>query len=607
MATGSPKTARGGGNAEQVKVAVRVRPLIDSEDGQDNAWLLNSDTNQITQNTDSRYASTTNLFTFDHLFGPEYNNFEIYSELADEIVTSTMEGYNGTIFAYGQTASGKTYTMTGGGGAPGIIPSAIEHIFEFIEEMFARKFLLRASYIEIYNESINDLLAPENSNLKLHETPDKGVVIAGVKEEIVLSPEQILNLLAAGEAHRHVGSTDWNEQSSRSHTIFRLIVESIETKQGDGGKKGEISRSSLLNLIDLAGSERATSQTDRLAEGKYINRSLLTLGTVISKLSEGKGGHIPYRDSKITRLLQASLGGNARVAVVCCISPSAQNYEESLQTLKFASRAKKITNKVKENVVEDERMVMLRYEQEINNLRDMLSNQQSVPQDPAALAALEEEKQKVEQVNEQMRSALEQQEMEKAQLTQKIDRLAKLILVSSHLEKDGGAKTPDGAPMVSRNYSMSVAHPRMQRNNSMTFNDVANVRNRTGSLGVRPGSNLSRQISSPGFKGKLGAKKGKSPLADSTLEEDDEEEEIDFLQEQLTSLRTQLKEKDNLITQIKQQTDEHIAELQGALATKTKEMEDQTQVNQQLLAELEKRDKFLKEWRGILEALVNLG
>ncbi|KAF8403637.1 hypothetical protein HHK36_011741 [Tetracentron sinense] len=190
-----------------------------------------------------------------------------------------------------------------------------------------REFLLRMSYMEIYNEEINDLLAPEHRKLQIHESLERGIFVAGLREEIVASPEQVLDFMEFGESHRHIGETNMNIYSSRSHTIFRMIIESRDkTEDGDGGSSCDAVRVSVLNLVDLAGSERAAktgAEGVRLKEGSHINKSLMTLGTVIKKLSEdaeSQGGHVPYRDSKLTRILQPALGGNANTAIICNIT-----------------------------------------------------------------------------------------------------------------------------------------------------------------------------------------------------------------------------------------------------------------------------------------------
>lgn len=235
-------------------------------------------------------------------------------------------------------------------------------------------------FLQLYNEDINDLLAPENQKLQVHESKDTGIYVAGLREEIVSSPEQVLQLLEEGERFRHIGETKMNKASSRSHTIFRMVVESrckeVNTEEGDFGAI----RVSTLTLVDLAGSERIAktgAEGQRMKEGAAINKSLLTLGTVINKLSEGtqlNGGHIPYRDSKLTRILQPSLGGNAKTAIICNITPAAQHVEESHSTLRFATRAKKVVNNATVNEVVSDAAVLKRQAKEIEDLRKILQS-----------------------------------------------------------------------------------------------------------------------------------------------------------------------------------------------------------------------------------------
>lgn len=294
------------------------------------------------------------------------------------IVAGVLEGVNGTVFAYGQTSSGKTHTMLGSDEEPGVVPLATRQLFEHITGAGAgREYLLRVSYLEIYNERVRDLLSCDERALAVREDPKRGgCYVAELTEEVVTGPEQVAARLAEGEKRRAVARTAMNDHSSRSHTIVRVVVESRDSQTGTV-------RMGTLNLVDLAGSERlahSKAEGERAKEGAAINRSLLTLGTVIRKLSSATpSSHVPYRDAVLTRLLQVwlcwgkcvcwcrnlthvpkgSLGGNCRAAVVCTISPALQWVEESLSTLKFASHAKMVTNRVEINEVHDEDAALL--------------------------------------------------------------------------------------------------------------------------------------------------------------------------------------------------------------------------------------------------------
>ncbi|KAJ3123078.1 hypothetical protein HK098_002227 [Nowakowskiella sp. JEL0407] len=359
-----------------IKVAIRIRPLNRNESDHFSAWKVHGTNTIVPCTVDGRPSQYTSPFCFDSIFDESAKTTEIYSQIAKEIVEGSMDGINGTIFAYGQTSSGKTHTMQGNASEPGIIPQAITHIFQHIIDSPEREFLLRVSYLEIYNENIRDLLAPEKDNLKVNEDITRGIFVKNLTEEIVSSPQEVAKLMIKGDRNRHVGETNMNERSSRSHTIFRMDIESRDREEGKKGRSsiGGAVKISSLNLVDLAGSERVGhtgAEGIRLKEGGHINKSLLTLGTVIKKLSEN-GGHIPYRDSRLTRILQPSLGGNARTAIICTITPSNVFMDETVGTLKFASRAKTIKNKPEVNETISDEALLKQYKKEIRDLKEQL-------------------------------------------------------------------------------------------------------------------------------------------------------------------------------------------------------------------------------------------
>lgn len=262
----------------------------------------------------------------------------VYNDLALPLLTKAFDGYNGTIFAYGQTSSGKTHTMMGYDGDLGIIPRMNMDIFKRIKDLTTdqRKFLIEVSYLEIYNEQINDLLCLSDEKLTIRENPKLGVYVEGLSHFIVSSPEQLNQYIDQGNQVRRVASTNMNNRSSRSHSCFIIKVDQKQTViEGDTQK--ETSLEAKINLVDLAGSERAakTGATgDTLKEGAAINKSLSALGNVINALTDPKKNkHIPYRDSKLTRLLQTSLGGNALTIMIAAVSPAKVNYEETISTL----------------------------------------------------------------------------------------------------------------------------------------------------------------------------------------------------------------------------------------------------------------------------------
>lgn len=431
---------------ESVKVSVRVRPLSLEEMSSKQAHVWSVVPGQygiicMQPEWREKWKKMAVEYQYDNVYAGS-SNIEVYLDSVSEVVRSSMQGYNGTVFAYGQTSSGKTYTMMGNEQNPGVIPRAIADVFDYISETKdQREFLLRVSYIEIYNESIKDLLTPENKDLKIREGVKGEVYVTPLREDIVTTPEQVFETINKGEENRHVSSTDYNESSSRSHTIFQLTIESRDRKSADISsdlQETRVTQSdplhntgpvriSTLNLIDLAGSEKASSSVERRREGSYINKSLLTLGTVISKLTDAKAGHVPYRDSKLTRILQTSLQGNARVSVICTITPAAANQEESTNTLKFAKRIKKVVTRAAVKEVIDENAMLQQYRLEIDELRTKLSELSDRENTSSHLAA---EKLRLEE-------ELQQQQLVRVALKERIDHLTKLILTSSSLSTKG--------------------------------------------------------------------------------------------------------------------------------------------------------------------------
>ncbi|KAL2711624.1 kinesin-related protein 4 [Vespula squamosa] len=355
--------------SDSIKVAIKVRPLIKREKDENlpKQWAVQG--NYIVSTDAEMKKRGDGGFHFDHIFDEITKNKDVFDTVVKPIVDAAVNGFNGTVFAYGQTSSGKTFTMMGDLNEPGIITLAIEHMFDAIANTLRREFLLRVSYLEIYNEKVNDLLNKGGTDLRMHE--DNGQIVLKCKEEVTNSPEHVLSIMKKGNKSRRIEETDMNERSSRSHTIFRITIESRET---DAGSDGAI-QVSQLNLVDLAGSERArqTGATgERFKEGRHINMSLSTLGLVIMQLSESQDiqKYVNFRDSKLTRLLQASLGGNAMTAIICTITPAA--LEESQCTLSFASRAKSVKNKPQINEVMSDAALLKRYAKQIAKLNTEL-------------------------------------------------------------------------------------------------------------------------------------------------------------------------------------------------------------------------------------------
>ncbi len=341
-------------------------------------------------------------FTFDSIFDLDSSQIDVYNITAKQAVNSVLEGYNSTIFCYGQTGTGKTYTMEGftynsQAEQRGIIQRTIEDIFTYIEQTSNEntKFIIRASYLQIYNESISDLLKPEKKNLQIREDKKKGIYVDLLSEWAVRTPVDLYALLKRGGSYRTTAATLMNDVSSRSHAVFVITVEQMTTENIKGQTHTQI-KVGKLNLVDLAGSERiritgATGQ--QLEESKKINKSLSCLGNVINALTDQKGRiHVPYRDSKLTRLLEDSLGGNCKTTMLAMISPAHESFSESLSTLHFAQRAKKIKNRPVINEDLNNRALIRQYELELRNLRNELEQKNKMLQSNELVMQFKEEK-----------------------------------------------------------------------------------------------------------------------------------------------------------------------------------------------------------------------
>ncbi|XP_066542419.1 kinesin heavy chain [Hoplias malabaricus] len=326
-----------------VKVMCRFRPLNQSEINRGDKFIPKF-------KGEDTVVVAGKPYIFDRVLPPNATQELVYDSCAKQIVKDVLEGYNGTIFAYGQTSSGKTHTMEGklhDLELMGIIPRIAQDIFDHIYSMNENlEFHIKVSYFEIYLDKIRDLLDVSKTNLAVHEDKNRVPYVKGCTERFVSSPEEVMDVIDEGKANRHVAVTNMNEHSSRSHSIFLINIkqENMETEKKLSGK---------LYLVDLAGSEKVSktgAEGAVLDEAKNINKSLSALGNVISALAEGTKTHVPYRDSKMTRILQDSLGGNCRTTIVICCSPSVFNEAETKSTLMFGQRAKTIKNTVSVNM-----------------------------------------------------------------------------------------------------------------------------------------------------------------------------------------------------------------------------------------------------------------
>ncbi|KAG2483602.1 hypothetical protein HYH03_017544 [Edaphochlamys debaryana] len=424
-----------GSTSENFKVVVRIRPPLPRElrgtglrayqcttavePGERNVILSENLPAVVSAQgvtvADPGALYNTYRFTFDCVYDQHCPQERVYRQSAQQVVLSILQGYNAAIIAYGQTGTGKTFTMEGAMEGPdrGIIPRTVEDIFTFIvnDPDPSSKYLVRSSYLQIYNEVVSDLLKPERSSLAIREDRRRGVFVEGLSEWVVRSPAEVYQLMQRGQSLRATGATKLNEVSSRSHAVCVVIVEKCSNNgqgedaegAGRGGPDGASMQSikvGKLNLVDLAGSERVHvtgAVGRRLEESKKINASLSALGNVIAALTDRRERvHIPYRDSKLTRLLEDSLGGNCRTTMIATIAPSLESFQESLSTLKFANRAKNIQNEAHVNEDVDQRTLLRKYERELRRLRDELARRSRNVVDKRALLVAEEQAKRAE-------------------------------------------------------------------------------------------------------------------------------------------------------------------------------------------------------------------
>ncbi|GIL90402.1 hypothetical protein Vretifemale_18052, partial [Volvox reticuliferus] len=353
---------------ERIRVAVRARPVPKAGDKE--AWIIDPESRTVrlkegAVNSTHRHISADRVYSFDLVLSPKSTTKQLWASHVVPLMDASLGGVNTTVFAYGQTGSGKTHTMFGSDGRyeDGAIAMSLTYLFKALKTLHkikggAEEYSVKISMLELYNEQLRDLLAPgggpfdrlgrpSGAPLALQDDPRVGVRVHGLEEHAVADVPAAMALVARGAFSRSVGSTAMNEVSSRSHTIVRLALETREAASH------ELLHTSLVSFVDLAGSERLAktgSTGARFVEGTNINISLLMLGTVVSKLAEGRVGEfIPYRNSKLTRLLQPCLGGNSKTAIIATVNPSSDQIEETFNTLGFATRAMDVVNQVSVN------------------------------------------------------------------------------------------------------------------------------------------------------------------------------------------------------------------------------------------------------------------
>ncbi|KAG5682296.1 hypothetical protein PVAND_011656 [Polypedilum vanderplanki] len=597
--------------SEAVKVIVRCRPRNEKEEKLKCQKIVRIEECKVFLENPADKKAPEKQFNFDNAYDGEASNEVIYNDICYSLVESVLEGYNASIFAYGQTGCGKSHTMQGptlsklvdgqeidtsdnqAAKNYGIISFSFEHLFEAIQTTHDVRYLVVVSYLEIYNENIRDLLSNDPcNNLKLKENPLEGVIVENLSRHPVHSREQCEQLLLYGTKNRKVGATLMNAGSSRSHSIFIINVEQISKGQGDNSEDVSI-RKGKLNLIDLAGSERAnkTGATgERMKEATKINLSLSALGNVISALVDGKTKHVPYRDSKLTRLLQDSLGGNTKTLMVACISPADYNYEETLSTLRYAARAKNITNKPKIN--EDPKDAMLReYQAEINMLRKLLeqsgnSVNATIPVDYNHNNDIQEqiraEKEKIEKEYElkaqQLRVEHDQHKREKEDMIHSMEKLKKeyeekLKEVTESMKNTHSQKTEN---ITSNNESDIKIIDRIK-----TIKDIL--------IGGERANDT--QLKEKRFKKKLAAQKKLNAL-NSILNRIEQSEDRDLLQTHYSDIHQEILAKTELLKHQRQKIrslEREIVDIQGEFQLDRADYLE-------TIRRLEKRNKFYEQF-----------
>ncbi|XP_058109381.1 kinesin-like protein KIN-7F [Magnolia sinica] len=413
MQEAAAAAAAANANRERILVSVRLRPLSDREVARNDVsdWECISDSTIIFRNSLAERSMSPTAYTFDRVFRSDSSTKQVYEEAAKEVALSVVSGINASIFAYGQTSSGKTYTMNG------ITEYTVADIYDYIQRHEERAFVLKFSAIEIYNEAVRDLLGTDGTPLRIRDDPERGPIVEKLTEEILRDWRHMQHLLSICESQRQVGETSLNEASSRSHQILRLTIES--SAREFLGKDNSSTLSASVNFVDLAGSERASQALSggaRLKEGCHINRSLLTLGTVIRKLSKGRNGHIPYRDSKLTRILQPSLGGNARTAIICTLSPARSHIEQSRNTLLFATCAKEVVTSARVNVVMSDKALVKHLQKELARLESALRSPGPTSVTSHSQALLREKDAKIRKMEKEIKDLIQQRDHAQSRL-----------------------------------------------------------------------------------------------------------------------------------------------------------------------------------------------
>lgn len=448
-------------------------------------------------------------FVFDRLFDDSASQEDVYSNTTRPLLDSVLDGYNATVFAYGATGCGKTHTISGTPQAPGIIFLTMKELFERIADIRDTQLVdVSLSYLEIYNETIKDLLQPSNKQLVLREDSDHRISVSNLSTHKPENVEAVMDMILHGNSNRTISPTEANATSSRSHAVLQINV----VQKGRTASLSQAHTFATLSIIDLAGSERASAtknRGDRLLEGANINKSLLALGNCINALCDPRRrNHIPYRDSKLTRLLKFSLGGNCKTVMIVCVSPSSKHYDETLNTLKYADRAKKIKTKVIRNEHNLDRHVgsylkmITEQKAEIEELRQRESKAVSI-----ALANAEKAQKRclhvledaVASLHKTFSQATEAQEKKAKALQQLHNIMNQICQVECILSSFEGASLAHSALTTTFPGAIKQALDKLRREKESLERYIANVTNDKHTLDVAVASLTRRLEDTPGW------------------------------------------------------------------------------------------------------------
>ncbi|CAH0678191.1 unnamed protein product [Spodoptera exigua] len=481
---------------QNIQVFIRLRPLNQRERDIKSLGVIEVVNNREVVVRQSQQTSHTKKFTFDRAFAPNASQLQVYQEVVSPLIEEVLNGYNCTVFAYGQTGTGKTHTMVGehtgtdthwqNDPLAGIIPRALSQLFDELR-LTNTEYTVRVSYLELYNEELFDLLSTseDNSKLRIYEdvTRKGSNIVNGLEEVTVFNKNEVYKIMAQGQERKRVASTLMNAQSSRSHTVFTIVVHMKENSpEGE-----ELMKIGKLNLVDLAGSENISkagsdnpAKKERARECVNINQSLLTLGRVITALVE-RHPHIPYRESKLTRILQESLGGRTKTSIIATISPGHKDLEETMSTLEYAHRAKNIQNKPEVNQKMTKKAILKEYAEEIDRLKrdlqatrdkngvylasdtfaEMTLKEEEQRKEIQELLlkkrAMEEEKEKMEAVFQELNETLENKNSELATTASQLDNTKKELATTSKELSRSRAACEEQQVLVSAHRSTEAA------------------------------------------------------------------------------------------------------------------------------------------------------